>query len=224
MVDDDVVVPPEWLERLLAPLSRPEVCAVTGQVLPLEVKTDAQRLFEVFGGLGRGWERRQVDWADQHRFVAVPSWELGATANAAFRTAIFQDPAIGGFHEALGGGTPTKGGEDTYFLYKVLQGGGTIVYEPTAWLWHEHRADFRTFARQLQGYRQGHIAHHLTALVEEGDWRSVIQLLLWLPLYDGWRIQARVSSCGKFGATSPGFGLGGKPVAFSKPAKNPLYS
>jgi O-antigen biosynthesis protein len=194
MVDDDVVVPPEWLERLLAPLSRPEVSAVTGQVMPLEVKTDAQRLFEVFGGLGRGWERRQVDrtWADQHRFVAVPAWELGATANAAFRTAIFRDPAIGGFHEALGGGMPTQGGEDTYFLYKVLQGGGTIVYEPTAWLWHEHRRDLGAFARQLQGYRQGHIAHHLTAWVEEGDWRSVIQLLLWLPLYDGWRIQARL--------------------------------
>jgi O-antigen biosynthesis protein len=194
MVDDDVVVPPTWLELLLAPFNRPEVGAVTGQIMPLEVTTQAQQLFEVFGGLGRGWERRQADrsWADRHRFTAVPSWELGATANAAFRAAIFQDPAIGGFHEALGGGMPTKGGEDTYFLYKVLQGGGTIVYEPTAWLWHEHRADLRAFARQLGGYRQGHIAHHLTALVEEGDWRSVIQLLLWLPLYDGWRIQARL--------------------------------
>jgi O-antigen biosynthesis protein len=194
MVDDDVVVPPTWLELLLAPFNRPEVSAVTGQIMPLEVTTPAQQLFEVFGGLGRGWQRRQVNraWADRHHTTAVPSWELGATANAAFRAAIFQDPAIGNFHEALGGGTPTKGGEDTYFLYKVLQGGGTIVYEPTAWLWHEHRADLRAFARQLGGYRQGHIAHHLTALVEEGDWRSVIQLLLWLPLYDGWRIQARL--------------------------------
>jgi O-antigen biosynthesis protein len=194
MVDDDVVVPPHWLELLLAPLNQPDVCAVTGNVLPLEVETQAQKLFEVFGGLGRGWQRRIADraWADRHRFTAVPSWELGATVNAAFRTAIFRDPAIGGFHEALGGGMPTKGGEDTYFLYKVLQGGGTIVYEPTAWLWHEHRTDLSAFARQLQGYRQGHIAHHLTAWVEEGDWRSVIQLLLWLPLYDGWRIQARL--------------------------------
>ncbi len=194
MVDDDVVVPPTWLELLLAPLQRPEVWAVTGQVLPLEVTTYAQQLFEVFGGLGRGWERRVADraWADRHRFTAVPSWELGATANAAFRTTIFQDPAIGGFHEALGGGMPTQGGEDTYFLYKVLQAGGTIVYEPTAWVWHEHRSALSAFARQLQGYRQGHIAHHLTALVEEGDWRSVIQLLFWLPLYDVWRIQARL--------------------------------
>lgn len=194
MVDDDVVVPAGWLEHLLAPLSQPEVSAVTGQVVPLEVKTQAQKLFEVFGGLGRGWERRRVDrqWADQYRFSAVPSWELGATVNAAFRTDIFAHPAIGMLHEALGGGVPAKGGEDTYFLYKVLQGGGTIVYEPTAWLWHAHREGLSSFARQVQSYRQGHIAHHLTALVEDGDWRSLIQLLLWLQLYDGWRILARL--------------------------------
>jgi O-antigen biosynthesis protein len=194
MVDDDVVVPPDWLERLLAPLNRPDVCAVTGQVLPLEVKTYAQQLFEVFGGLGRGWERREVDraWADRHRCHAVPSWELGATANAAFRTAIFRDPAIGEFHEALGGGMPSQGGEDTYFLYKVLQGGGTIIYEPTAWLWHEHRPNITAFTRQMQGYRQGHMAHHLTALVEAGDWRSLIHLLFWVPLHDGGRIKARL--------------------------------
>ncbi|MBE9030714.1 glycosyltransferase [filamentous cyanobacterium LEGE 11480] len=194
MVDDDVVVPETWLEQLLSPLSQPHVSAVTGQVMPLAVNTYAQQLFEVFGGLGRGWQRREVDraWADTHRFTAVPSWEFGATVNAAFRREIFDNRAIGWFHEALGGGVPAKGGEDTYFLYKVLQGGGTIVYEPTAWLWHEHRAEFAAFARQVTGYRQGHIAHHLTALVEEGDWRTIPQLLLWLNLYDGWRIQARL--------------------------------
>lgn len=194
MVDDDVVVPPQWLENLLAPLSRPEVTAVTGQVMPLELETHAQKLFEVFGGLGRGWQRREVDraWADQYRFQAVPSWEFGATVNAAFRTAVFRDPAIGLFHEALGGGLPVQGGEDTYFFYKFLQGGGRLVYEPTAWLWHEHRRELSAFARQVQGYRQGHIAHHLTAWVEEGDWRTVPQLAVWLPLYDAWRIQARL--------------------------------
>jgi O-antigen biosynthesis protein len=193
MVDDDVVVPPHWLEQLLAPLNRPDVSAVTGHVVPLELNTKAQKLFEVFGGLGRGWQRREVDraWADQHRFNAVPTWELGATVNAAVRTAIFRDPAIGTFHEALGGGVPAKGGEDTYFLYKLLQGGGTIVYEPTAWLWHEHRAELSALAKQVQSYRQGHVAHHLTALVEEGDRRGITRLLL-LALYDIWRIQARL--------------------------------
>ena len=194
MVDDDVVAPPDWLEKLLAPFSQPAVSAVTGNVMPKEVRSYAQQLFEVYGGLGRGWERVQADkaWADRHRFSAVPAWALGATVNAAFRTAIFRDPAIGGFHEALGGGVPVQGGEDSYFLYKLLQAGGTIVYEPTAWLWHEHRSDFAALARQVRHYRQGHVAHNLTALVEEGDWRSLIQLLVAVPLFDAWRVQARL--------------------------------
>ena len=42
--DDDVVVPPDWLERLLAPFSDPKVLATTGHVLPLELETPADEL------------------------------------------------------------------------------------------------------------------------------------------------------------------------------------
>jgi glycosyltransferase involved in cell wall biosynthesis len=50
--DDDVMVPPGWLEKLLAPLVRSDVMVVSGIVLPLELETHAQRLFEIYGGLG----------------------------------------------------------------------------------------------------------------------------------------------------------------------------
>ena len=74
---------------------------------------------------------------------AVPTWKLGATANAAFRAAIFSDPAIGVLDEALGAGMPTGCSEDTYLFYRILKAGHTIVYEPAAWVWHEHRRDAR---------------------------------------------------------------------------------
>ena len=112
-----MTVPAGWLERLVAPFARPEVMAVTGHVLPIELETESQRLFEAYGGLGKGFDRFEADgeWF-RNRRVAVPTWTLGATANAAFRGTIFTDPAIGVLDEALGAGMPTGCSEDTYLF------------------------------------------------------------------------------------------------------------
>jgi len=73
--DDDVSMPPDWLETLVAPFVRSDVMIVTGNVLPLELETPAQRLFELYGGLGRGSEPRIVnrDWFNQFK-RSVPTW------------------------------------------------------------------------------------------------------------------------------------------------------
>jgi hypothetical protein len=113
--------------------------------------------------------------------TAVPTWALGATANAAFRSSIFSHPRIGLMDEALGPGMPSGVGEDTYLFYKVLKAGYTIVYEPAAWVWHKHRHDLGALRRQIFAYSKGHVAYHLTTLLRDGDWRAVINLALLLP-------------------------------------------
>ena len=135
--DDDVICPEDWIERLVAPFERGDVMIVTGNVLPAELETSAQRVFESYGGLGRGWQRRIVDaeWFAQFR-RAVPTWRLGCTANAAFRRSIFSNPNIGLMDKALGAGTPTGCSEDTYVFYRVLKAGFAIAYEPDAFVWH----------------------------------------------------------------------------------------
>jgi GT2 family glycosyltransferase len=180
--DDDVIAPPDWLERLLLPFADPNVMVVTGNVLPWRVETEAQRLFEIYGGLGRGSERRIVDgkWFRQCR-AAVPTWSLGATANAAFRTSIFHHASIGLMDEALGPGMPSGVGEDTYLFYRVLRAGFTIVYEPTAWVWHKHRREMAALRRQIFDYSKGHVAYHLTTLLRDGDARALVNLALLLP-------------------------------------------
>jgi len=180
--DDDVRMPPDWLEKLVAPFTQPDVLIVTGNILPLELETAAQRLFEAYGGLGRGSDRRVVTkhWFNQCR-AAVPTWTLGATANAAFRASIFSHPQIGLMDEALGPGMPSGVGEDTYLFYKVLRAGYTIVYEPAAWVWHKHRRDLGALRQQIFNYSKGHVAYHLTTLLRDGDWRAVINLALLLP-------------------------------------------
>jgi len=181
--DDDVTMPAQWLERLAAPFRDDNVAVVTGNVLPAMLETPSQQLFESYGGLGRGVERRRVDaeWFWQFR-GAVPTWDLGATANAAFRASIFRHERIGLFDEALGAGMPTGCSEDTYLFYKALKAGYAIVYEPAAFVWHRHRTDMRSLRRQIYSYAKGHAAYHLTTLTRDGDWRALARLLIYLPL------------------------------------------
>src|SRR5262252_183840 len=183
--DDDVTMPPEWLEKLLAPFNRADVMVVTGNVFPLELETAAQRLFETYGGLGRGSVPFEVGrhWFDSFRLRAVPTWRLGATANAAFRASIFNHSQIGLMDEALGPGTPSGVGEDTYLFYKVLKAGYAIVYEPAAWVWHKHRRDLGGLRRQIFSYSKGHVAYHLTTLLRDREWRAMINLVIFLPAH-----------------------------------------
>jgi GT2 family glycosyltransferase len=193
--DDDVEAPEDWIETLLEPFSRPDVQAVTGQVLPKELETEAQCLFEAYGGLGKGFTQGEVDaeWFRARR-TAVPTWELGATANAAFRASIFSDERIGLMDEALGAGMPTGCSEDTYLFYRILGAGGTIVYLPSAYVWHRHRRSMRELRSQIYAYSKGHVAYHLTTWLRDGDRRALVRLGYSLPKAYGRRALQRLTA------------------------------
>ena len=183
--DDDVTMPADWLEKLIAPFARADVMLVTGAVFPVELETRAQQQFEFYGGLGRGFERREFGrgWFDSFRRRAIPTWEIGATANAAVRACALSHQDIGLLDEALGAGSPTGCGEDTYLFYRVLKAGFTIIYEPAAYVWHRHRREDRALRRQIYNYSKGHSAYHLTTLFKDRDLRAATRLLAELPLF-----------------------------------------
>jgi GT2 family glycosyltransferase len=183
--DDDVTMPPDWLEKLAEPFAKSDVMMVTGAVFPLELETDSQIQFETYGGLGRGFERRRFDrdWFDAYGRRAVPTWEIGATANAAVRASALRDPDIGYLDEALGAGTPTGCAEDTYLFYRVLKAGYAICYEPSAYVWHRHRRDAKALWRQIYAYSKGHAAYHIVTFKNEGDLRALTRLLAEVPIY-----------------------------------------
>jgi O-antigen biosynthesis protein len=188
--DDDVVPSRSWIEQLVAPFSQPDVMVVTGNTLPFELETGSQVLFEKYGGLGRGYHRVVADkaWFWSRGKRAAPTWELGATANAAFRASVFADSAMGLFDEMLGAGSPTGCSEDTYLFYRVLKAGYRIVYEPSALVWHKHRRTEEALRRQIYSYSKGHVAYHLLTLFRDGDLRALVRLGLELPHWHAWRI------------------------------------
>ncbi len=185
-VDDDVTLPPDWLERILTPFNEPSVAVVTGNLLPGELDTRSQQIFENYGngGLGRGFKSFEADraWFDRQR-LAVPTWELGATANAAFRSDLFRDRRVGLMDEVLGPGMPSGAGEDLYFFYRILKAGYRLRYEPLAWGWHQHRRTMAELKRQLFNYGKGNIAYHSTVLICDRDLRVLPMVFIFLPIY-----------------------------------------
>ena len=191
--DDDVIADQDWIEKLVAPFGQDDVMVVTGNVLPAELETVAQRQFEWYGGLSRGFDRFEFSGERMRRCRrAVPTWRIGSTANAAFRASIFSDSRIGLMDEALGAGMPTGCSEDTYLFYKVLRAGYRIVYEPGAYVWHRHRNTKAAFRRQLFNYSKGHVAYHLTTLLRDHDPRALIRLVVELPVAHATRIYHRL--------------------------------
>ncbi len=181
--DDDVIMPADWVEKMIAPFERTNVGIVTGNVLPRELETQYQYLFEAYGGLGRGFRPAEYgpSWFRASRRRAAPTWQLGATANAAFRANVFRNPAIGLMDEALGPGMPSGVGEDTYLFYRIIKAGYSLVYQPDAYVWHTHRRDRKSLRKQIYNYSKGHVAYHLTTLLRDGDRRALFRLFLELP-------------------------------------------
>jgi GT2 family glycosyltransferase len=185
--DDDVIASSDWIENLVEPFARNDVMAVTGNVIPYELKKRSQQLFEEIAGLGRGfksWEAG-IDWFESFKRDAVPTWHLGGTANVAFRAEIFSHPEIGLFEEMLGPGMPSGVGEDTFMFYKILRAGYSIIYEPKAFIWHKHRESMQALKKQLYNYHKGHVADQLLIFIRHLDMRALYRLIYHLPR---WRV------------------------------------
>lgn len=182
--DDDVIVDSNWV-RFLAQVfvENPEVMAVTGLVVPYELETEAQILFEYNGGFGRGFERKwyRINREDDKRTTMhLGAGKFGTGANMAYRRSLFD--RIGNFDPALGVGTVTQGGEDLEMFFRLLQEGYTLVYEPSALVYHRHRHDYGSLRRQIEHNNIGLAAYHLRSALTYPDQRvGFVQVhLKWL--------------------------------------------
>lgn len=178
--DDDTVLHPTWLQRMVASFDEPAIWAVTGQVLPAELETAAQVVFEKAWGLGKGYERCDYGptFYEQTRRRGCPVWGIGAGASMAFRREVFD--RLGGFDERLDVGAAGCSGDSEYW-YRILSAGGVCRYEPSAVIYHYHRRDFEGLARQLRAYMRGHVVALLVQYERSGEWGNLRRLLLTLP-------------------------------------------
>jgi GT2 family glycosyltransferase len=197
--DDDVVVDPGWLAALAGRLvAEPGAGCATGLVLPAELETAEQVWFETRGegparsyrpglyhiaALGltglRPWDRRRFRVRDRYGtdpaedFWLYQLGALGTGSNMAWRAGTLRE--LGGFDEALGTGTPTRGGEDIGTFVRLLFAGRCLAFEPAAFVFHIHRRTYPELRRQVNGYGRG-LTSMLTAITLR-DPRHAIGLL-----------------------------------------------
>lgn len=179
--DDDVVLHPHWLEQLVAAFDE-GIAGVTGLVLPAELATPAQRLFERYWGFGRGF--RRVDFGReffaQDRTDACPVWRIGAGASMAFRREVFEQ--VGGFDERLDASAAGCSG-DSELWHRMLWRGLKIRYAPSAVAFHEHRRDLAGLARQIRAYARGHTVALLIQHARTHHRGNLTRVLVRLPAY-----------------------------------------
>jgi glycosyltransferase involved in cell wall biosynthesis len=158
--DDDVLVDAGWLGWLLDPFADPAVRAVTGMILPLELRTESQKRLEQYAGFSKGVAKHTYDLREHraHNRLLYPYWGgmFGAGASMAFRRTDLL--GAGGFDPALGAGSPARAGADIEAFTAAILRGGRVVYQPRAVCWHEHTPDPDALRRTLFDYGVGFTA------------------------------------------------------------------
>lgn len=189
--DDDAVPDPDWVTRLVEVLRADAggvVACVTGRVLSAATTSREQEWFEAAAIFDKGTER--TAWSlgtatppalgrpgRAPELLLMTAGVMGSGNNMAFRPAALR--RLGGFDEALGAGSPAKGGEDLDVLRRVLLAGHVLVYTPDAVVRHTHRASHEALRRQMFDYGVG-MSAVVTKLVVSGG-RPARAVLTGLP-------------------------------------------
>ncbi|RKR75625.1 glycosyltransferase family 2 protein [Frondihabitans australicus] len=155
--DDDVIVDRDWLTGLVAGFARADdVACVTGLVPSGELRTPVQRFFDDRVSWSRNLRAREFRLSEPP--ADLPAFpfsvgEYGTGANFALRRDTLL--RLGGFDTAFGVGSRTGGGEDLDIFTRVIFSGAALVVEPSALVWHRHRADLGALRAQAVGYGIG---------------------------------------------------------------------
>jgi cellulose synthase/poly-beta-1,6-N-acetylglucosamine synthase-like glycosyltransferase len=149
--DDDVIVPPDWVERLSAPLRHGLADGVVGWV-------------RLAPHLLRPWMSRHhrarlastADYLDPRN----PSEMIGANMGVSLAALC----SVGGFDPELGPGV-TNGGEESLLSWQLLRAGYRIVAEPAVEVEHHFSPSRLLYsswveAARLKGESRGYQLHH----------------------------------------------------------------
>jgi glycosyltransferase involved in cell wall biosynthesis len=189
--DDDVLLHPRWLERMVAAFDAPQIGAVTGLVLPAELATMAQLHFETFWSFGQGYERRDHDavgFASANGAV-YPAWKVGAGASMAFRREVFDK--VGWFDERLDVGQAGCSGDSEYW-YRLLANGYVCRYDPASIAFHFHRRTWEGLSSQIYHYMRGHAAALMVQYERTGIAANRKRAFFGMPRWYAARLLSRV--------------------------------
>jgi GT2 family glycosyltransferase len=176
--DDDVWVDRCWVDGLVRGFeTSPRVGCVTGLVATASVRSRAEAYFDARAA---SWSSRlaaqvfdPADPPSDDPLFPFSAGRFGTGANFCFDRDLMR--SLGGFDVHLGAGTATRGGEDLDAFVRVLRSGRCIRYEPSALVWHHHRADGAALLGQMYSYGTGLSAFMVKCLLDGAMRRDVLK-------------------------------------------------
>jgi mycofactocin system glycosyltransferase len=144
LVDSDVVIPAGWLTRLLPHFTDPRVAAVAPRIVTARGGglTGTARVLARYEAV-----RSPLDMGNRPASVAAGSRVPYLPAAAlVLRKAALGTAAAGPFDEQL------RYGEDVDLIWRLLDAGWVVRYEPAVAVGHAHRSTVRAAAAQRFGY------------------------------------------------------------------------
>jgi hypothetical protein len=109
--------------------------------------------------------------------VGLQSFRLGVGTNMAFRRTSLD--RIGGFDTTIGVGTASRGGGDLDALWRVLDSGDDVVYEPNAIVRHFHRRTWPELVQQHRDYGSAYAASLTRRAADHGRRPATKELVRW---------------------------------------------
>jgi GT2 family glycosyltransferase len=195
-LDDDAVAEAGWAAAVLAVFEGdPTVAVCTGRVEALGIGSEGERTFEANGGFSRGEVRVRLPTDAGHplhgRSAPLIAWavSVGSGCSYAVRRSVALE--LGGFDEALDLGVALPGGGDHDLLWRALQAGHSVVYEPAALARHEHRASAAAAHDQIVGHQRALLAFLAKHLVGGGLRAPIAGYVAWRLVKPGVRLLRR---------------------------------
>jgi glycosyltransferase involved in cell wall biosynthesis len=171
--DDDVRIDPWWLHGIVRGFGRiDDVACVTGLIPTAALDNPLQLYFDQREAWGAFVEPEIYDLTehrDDSPLYPYSAGIFGVGANFAVTRSGLKE--LDGFDEALGAGTPSGGGEDLDIFTRTILAGHRLVHEPSAIIWHNHRANFDGLSKQMRSYGSGCTAQLTALLLRSGKAR-----------------------------------------------------
>jgi GT2 family glycosyltransferase len=173
ITDDDVIADRYWLVELMkgfrqeSGLKSEQVGCVTGMIFPAEIETVAQFWVERSVGYSKGYEPQkfnQTNFRPEQPLFPYAAGIFGSGANMAFDSAILRQR--GGFDNSLGAGSIAMGGDDLAAFFEVVSAGFTLVYQPSAIVYHRHYREYERLRKTAYGYGAGLTAYLTKTIVD----------------------------------------------------------
>lgn len=164
-VDDDILVSHGWLDEIVKGFQDPQVCCVTGRVIPAGPMSLTKERSNRYYTSERALTNWTLDLSDPAWYQYILGEPVGFGCNMAFRTSFLKD--YSSFPPDLGAGSLIGGGDEFYMYLQVVKRGFRLLHNPAAAVTHVFDANIgKQKTRNAQLYA-GSVAFALKLLLEE---------------------------------------------------------